>query len=386
MVELCSAEKCTGCGACYNCCPREAISMQEDGEKFLRPVIDANLCVECRLCQRACPVINPIPKHDKADRPIALVHKDRKILLESTSGGAFSLMACWIIDRGGVIYGAMMTDAFDVCHVRVSRKEELAVLRGSKYAQSNTNSTFRQVKTDLEDGKYVLYTGTPCQIAGLIRFLGCADFERLYTVDLVCYGTPSVGMFKIYLEKLAQYRGLNTPPHIRNFRFRQTENWGLDPSFEHAGRRILCENEDRVYLLLFHSGHLHRPCCYSCQYTSPERVSDVTIADFWGIGTRREFPYDVKNGCSLVLTNTEKGQDLFKNITVDADFDYRDWNETRGNHQLYAPSIRPKDREKAIESLFNDPIERVYAKFFNTPIIRIKKIVGKILKIIGIWK
>lgn len=381
MMELCDRNNCTGCGACYNVCPREAITMEADSEGFLRPVIHADRCIECGLCRKVCPELFPMEKHPQVEQPIAAVSKCEEILRGSSSGGLFSHLAGAILADKGVVYGAVMDDN-RVYHRAVNDRLELVSLRGSKYMQSDTADTFRKVRVDLEAGRPVLYSGTPCQIAGLRRYLEVrkVNTERFYSVDIVCHGTPSAKMFQTYLAKLAAYKKLPVD-EIREFRFRQLAEWGITPSFLYKGERTLLTEKENLYMKLFLSARLHRPCCYVCRYAVQVRVSDITLADFWGISS--SFLYDTSHGCSLVLPNTPKGKNLFERVACDLNYEQREWEEAlKVNHQLYRPSIFPPDREAAIASLLEEPYLKTYTRYFNTPWMRMKRYVRRVLSFI----
>lgn len=380
MAKLCSEQTCTGCSACYNVCPKNAISMNPDYEGFFRPTINLEICVDCGLCAKVCPQINIINKHPRAEKPFAAINKNSGILKKSSSGGVFSLLAEYILKKNGVVFGAVMKENNIVYHSIAHNSDELNPMRGSKYVQSVIGNTYSEVKKMLNSGKAVLFTGTPCQVAGLYTFLGNTNIAKLLTVDLVCHGTPSSKMFLSYLEKLASYKKIKYG-EIKNFKFRQLHAWGITPSFQYRGDNILLEGEDNVYMQLFLSGRLFRPSCYKCLYTTPERVSDITIADFWGIGAEKKFQFDSSSGVSLLLLNSEKGKSVFNEIKDEMNFDSRDWSEAlKRNHQLYRQSSRPHDRHKAIRSLFDQSIELTYKKFINTPCRRFRHYIGNILR------
>ncbi|MDY3266614.1 MAG: Coenzyme F420 hydrogenase/dehydrogenase, beta subunit C-terminal domain [Phocaeicola sp.] len=386
MIQLCNIKECTGCGACFNICPKNAIKMEEDIEGFLFPKINSKVCIECHLCEKVCPEINPVNKFNRVDKPIALIHKDNYILKESTSGGMFSLISNWILDNNGIIYGVILDDNFNVYHTSAENLSELSKMRGSKYVQSNTLYTFKKVKQDLKNDRLVLYSGTPCQIAGLKNYLKNVDTDKLYTIDLVCHGTPSNKMFKSYIGKLAKEKGINVN-NIKDFRFRELEKWGYTPSFIYDSRRELIENNYNIYMKLFLSSRLCRKCCYSCKYTTQERIADFTLADFWDVGKKTSFDYDTKSGCSLVLLNTDKAKLLFNNVSNNAYYEYRSWEEAlTTNHQLYRPSILPKDRDIAISYLLKYSLRKTNNTFFNTPYIRFRRYIGKILRALKLRK
>lgn len=383
MIELCRECDCTACGACYNICFKSAISMVSNEEGFKYPRINEHLCVECGLCQKACPILNPIEKHQKAEAPLAVVSKSEEIRMKSSSGGMFSLLASWILNRNGVVYGAVFDENYDVYHCYAETEDELGRQRGSKYAQSDTKETYKQVKVHLKEGRFVLYTGTPCQIAGLYQYLGNCSIENLWTADLVCHGVPSVKSFQTYLKKLAEKKNI-TVKDIKNFRFRELEGWGYAPSFQFAKNTYYSVSlEENLYMRLFLSNRLHRPSCYNCRFVTPERVGDISIADFWGVGKYKPYKYDTTKGCSLVLLNTEKGNRLFNAIATELDYDKRSWEEAlKVNNQLHSQPVCPKDREEAIFSLYNNDYNTTYNRFFNTPYLRFRRLIGKILRIL----
>lgn len=382
MIRLCDKIDCTGCGSCYNVCPKQSISMVKDLEGFLYPKIDAQTCIECGACQKACPVLTPLNKHRRAERPLAVAAVSDEIRRKSSSGGMFSLFSSSILSCGGVVYGAAFDKEYTVCHRSARNERELEPLRGSKYAQSDIGLTFREVRELLRTGKEVLYTGTPCQIAGLYRFLGKQDVSKLYTVDLVCHGVPSVKSFQLYLSRLADKLNIDVND-IENFRFRELEGWGYAPSFQLAKtkERRLLKPQENLYMRLFLSSRLHRPSCYRCRYATPERISDITIADFWGIGKTKPYGADVSSGCSLVLINTNKGRELFSVISSAVYSEERDWDEAlRYNTQLHTVSPYPKDRGEAFYYLSHYDYDAIYNHFFNTPYLRLRRFGGKLLR------
>lgn len=380
MMNLCDKNVCTGCGACYNICPKDAIKMVEDAEGFLYPKIDVKSCIECGLCEKICPVLHPIVKNSMASYPIAAISKHEDILMASSSGGVFSMLSTYVLNNGGIIFGAMMDDAYNVCHIGADNNLELALLRGSKYIQSNTKRTFYEVKDLLRSGRKVLYSGTPCQIAGLKAYLGHINTENLYTVDLVCHGVPSQRMFKTYINKLAEYKG-SSPSDFQDFQFRKLDQWGVSPSYVKDGTRVLLSNDENLYMSLFLKNRLHRLSCYKCIYTTPTRVGDITLADFWGIGKKTPYEEDTSRGCSLVLINSDKGKMLFSEISSELKYELREWNEAIDNNpQLSHSATYPKDRDKTIDYLFNKSYKETYNKYCDNSRIRFNRWAGKILR------
>lgn len=382
MIKLCDINDCTGCRACYNICPKNAITMQEDAEGFFLPVINQDICIECKLCLNACPVLSPLDKYPKAN-PIAAISKDKNTLLKSSSGGIFTLIARQIINDGGIIFGAIIDSDFNVYHTSATDEQELAAIRGSKYVQSDTRHTFNDVKQSLSCGKPVLYTGTPCQIAGLRKYLGKSDISKLYSVDIVCHGVPSNRLLKTYITKLAQKGDIN-PTEIINFQFRDYSIWGnFNARYETNEETSICHKADNLYMSLFLKSYNYRNCCYKCQYATPQRISDMTIADFWSIGKCEPFPYDTTHGCSLILCNTPKGKELFDKIMPDINYQKRSWKEAMlTNHQLRQPTRCPSKalRKKSQSMLENESLDTAYKKLFNTPYRKLRRLCGKILR------
>jgi len=300
-------EFCTGCRTCEKICPKEAITMVYDNEGFLIPKINNDKCINCTLCVKKCPQEKEI-ENQGVQLVYAGVLKEKEILIKSTSGGAFMAFALMIINLKGIVYGCAFTDDFEVEHIRVDNLHDLKKLQGSKYVQSNTKNTFNQVENDLKSGKFVLYSGTPCQIAGLYSFLG-KDYTNLCTIDLVCHGVPSPMMFKKYIEWKEDSLG----GKITSYSFRYKENG-------YGGRYLVrVEGNKRVkkfpimldpYGDAFLAGKTFRESCYKCKYANINRIADITIGDFWGIENVKT-NIDIKSGVSLIIVNSEQGKKIF---------------------------------------------------------------------------
>ena len=268
MIQLCLKESCTGCGACMQSCNHGAIIMRYDNEGFLLPIIDKAKCVDCGLCQNHCPELRPIERLDyEKQKYYALIYdQDRKI---SSSGGAFSVFAKWIISQGGIVYGATINEKFEVRHIGVESTGELNKLRGSKYVQSIIGDTYKDIRNHLRSNRKVLFVGTGCQVGGLYSFLNGKRYEGLlYTLDLVCHGTPSYGAFKSYLSKLEKTISPNGEVGaIRDFRFRKLDSWSIVSSvkFTKSNWRMLNLSEN-AFMDAFFKGITFRECCFNCQH------------------------------------------------------------------------------------------------------------------------
>lgn len=385
MIELCSTNKCTGCGACYNACPRQSITMVESVEGFLFPEINDETCVNCGLCRKVCPVISK-PEEFASPHVYAAWNIDYGIRMTSSSGGMFYTLAKEIINRGGIVFGVVLDEEGNVYHTYTDNLAGLKPMQGSKYVQSDTRKVFWEVKKYLNEGRLVMFTGTPCQVAAMKSYMGKTSCEKLLLVDIVCHGVPANKLFKDYLNKLE----LKYEKKINksSFCFRKLDAWGYSPSVEFAeGSRKIIPQCDNVYMLHFLMSYTFRESCYQCQFASSTRVSDITIADFWGIGKNVPFNEDASKGCSLVLVNTEKGNIYFESVQSNIFCEQRDLNEAKvDNHNLYRPSIRPSQRDNSYNYFYSHSIDKVYDKYYNNLYLRLRRFAGKSLRKIGMLK
>lgn len=300
---------CTGCSACRSICPVHAITMKPDQEGFLVPVIDLDLCTECGQCRSICPMQKESHyKEKEAPKFYVAHHESGEVLSRSTSGGAFTSLSDCILERGGVVYGADFDDSLQICHRRAEDKAGRDRMRFSKYVQSEIGDAFEQVKTDLAAGREVLFTGTPCQTAGLRALVGCP--ENLITCDLVCHGVPSALVWNAYLDTLAAEQSNK----VTWVSFRTKANGWYRGQYKIyykvAGRDDVLE-DGRFFPLYFKWRYLLRPSCHACPFADIRRAADLTIADYWGIEKYSEQWCD-RRGTSLILVNTEKGQKLLE--------------------------------------------------------------------------
>lgn len=301
--------RCTGCTACYNVCPVNAISLSRDGQGFVISVIDSEKCIGCKKCVSACPVINT-GYTNRSDPECYAAMADDEIRMNSSSGGMFTLIAEHIIDNGGYVAGAALDDDFTVKHIIVDNKNDLEKLRGSKYVQSYLGDIFRQIKELLENGKYVLFTGCPCQVAGLYGMLGKKHYERLFTVDLVCHGAPSQKSFSRYIEE--KYGTEN----LGSFKFR-TKKFGYNSFNQIAylkdGTEIAGNIKFDEYEKAMHSGVALKSVCGDCMFAPAPRQGDISIGDCWGV-SQFNVNYNDHKGTSAILINNKKGEKLFAQI------------------------------------------------------------------------
>lgn len=365
-IELCDIKNCTQCHACESVCPKKCITFKMGKDGFSVPNIDDKVCVECGACKKACHQLNPPKMKHPPLKTYAAWSVVNDVRTSSSSGGVFSEIARYVFERDGIVVGAVMNEHLKVCHAFAFNMEELYAMRGSKYVQSDLTGVYVQVKKILKDGNYVLFTGTPCQVGGLYSFLK-EDYENLLTCDLVCHGVPSQKSFDTYCEKI----GL-TKKRVAEVTFRYTKGWGLQmatrshlvsPSWDGDYKWKNISPRKSYYLRAFTDGLMFNEACYNCQYATPERVSDVTLADYWGIGTVKPFNHPTQKGVSLLLANTEKALSVI-NECKSLYKEERQLDEAvKGNHNLSQCSERPGGRDlycKDAETMSVTDLSRKY--------------------------
>ncbi len=302
-----SHTQCCGCSACLNKCPVNAISMQENDEGFLYPVVDESKCTHCGLCLKACPLLAK-QNNNKQEPDCYAVMAPDEIRAKSSSGGMFTLLAEYVIYGGGYVCGTAFKEDWSVHHIMVNKLEDLDKLRGSKYVQSNTENCYKEIKSLLQQDKLVLFTGTPCQIAGLYSFLD-KEYDNLITCDILCHGAPSNGVWQKYLHENFDIN------KIKNVNFRDKSQIGW--SCSHC--TITLDNNKKIvtndYTKLFHNRTILRKSCENCKFSKLPRPADITLGDWWGI---KDYAPEINDnkGLSLVLINTAKGEQLFNELNI----------------------------------------------------------------------
>ncbi len=382
MQKIVDFEKCSGCHACFNACPKNCISMKPDEEGFLYPEIDNEKCIDCGMCQRVCPVLTKYKGYPKGNA-YACINKSDETRKFSSSGGIFSLLAEHIISQDGVVFGAAFDNDLNVCHMGIRDIDELKKLQGSKYVQSKIGDTYKQAREYLEAGKKVLFSGTPCQISGLLTFLG-KDYENLVCQDIVCHGVPSPLVWKEYLKFVENQIGAKAKKVTFRDKSYGWKRYFVRLDFDKEKKYTQPFNRN-----LFMKGFLEnlylRPSCYDCHSKSVERQSDITLADFWGIEKIHPEFFDNK-GTSLVLENSEKGRQLINAISskmhhkkVDID------SALKFNPSAYRSACIPKNRKRFMKLLcavsFKKAIKRnVNNKFIKRCTNFIKRSLLKVIK------
>ena len=307
MKKLYAAlEECCGCSACADVCPRDAIQLCSlDG--FLYPEIDEKKCVNCGLCEKVCQFKKEKKDGSNCVKAYALRAADAGITRVSSSGGIFTLLSDYVLDRGGVVYGAAYDDAMRVCHQRAETPAQRDAMRGSKYIQSDATGIYRMVREDLRSGREVLFTGTPCQVAGLRGFLG-REYENLTCVDIICHGVPNPKVWEQFVAYLEQRYGKK----LKDYSFRNKDvawhSYSAKLTFE-DGSQVGHNDVTGSYIELFRYDVCMRPSCTRCRYASTNREGDLTIGDFWGV--EKVLPeVDTSQGVSAVMVRSEKGMEL----------------------------------------------------------------------------
>ncbi len=301
-------ENCVGCGGCKAVCKKDAVGLMKNTQGFIKSYIDTNKCVNCGLCKQACPIENP-PAKNKVPEIFAYKAKD-SLRKNSTSGGAASALAEAVIQMEGSVYGACLDENFKLSHIRITDKKDIALLQGTKYIQSDITNIFDDLKHDLTNGMPVLFTGTPCQAAAVLNFVKTNKIPRqkLFLCDIICHGVPSPRAFDEFIAWLKQREAFNT------YYFRNKElSWRGDSASVSTHEGVKTNRYISGFMNLYYSNLLTDEACFNCKFTTKERVSDITVSDFWGIeDTAAQFEDSL--GVSMVLINTVNGRELFEAI------------------------------------------------------------------------
>lgn len=367
MKTICKADDCFGCLSCLNVCPKDCISVSTDTNGFIRPIIDESKCIGCNRCVKVCPANHPlplnIPKNVYAGQML-----NKEAAMNSTSGGLFQALALYFLSIGGVVCAARQELDTSLHHVMVHNEDELRRCLKSKYYQSSVGSSYREIRDLLRNDIKVLFCGTPCQVAGLLSYLG-KNTSGLLTCDLVCHGTPSKKVVDRYIadkEKIYHSK-------LKEIQFRDKEHgWAamrMSMKFDNGNRYSETAGNDAFYFGFFH-GLYYRKSCYTCPFAKEERIGDITLGDFWGIEqTKSEL--DLQKGISLIIVNTEKGKDLLSKIDDSVILEPHTMEEAkRKNHNLNGPSRRNPNYDRFYSLLDGHSLH--YSLFMSLPLRYIK--------------
>ncbi len=350
MYFLNNKKECCGCSACLNICPKGCIRMKLDEEGFNYPYIyDEKNCIECKLCEKTCPILN---KEEKSIVPEVYACKNinEEIRKESSSGGIFTLIAEFILNNNGIVFGAMFDKNFNVIHGSVEEINELYKLRGSKYSQSDMKDSYVRVKNELNKNRLVLFSGTPCQVGGLHEFLK-RNYDNLYVIDVACHGVPSPEIFKKYKRFLEN----KYDSKIIDFTFRSKEegwtNYKIRAKFKNG--QVFSEyGYENLYMKGFIKDLYIRPSCTECRFKSFSSGSDIMLADYWGYDTKfKEF--DNNTGVSLVFINSDKGRKLFEFIKKDIKLEKTEVEHAIQYNQCIVRSVKRHKRLKKFYKKIN---------------------------------
>lgn len=364
---------CCGCGACANICPQRAIKIKEDECGFLYPVIDKKKCVGCKLCKKVCAYQNKTPQNEPI-KVFAAVNKNESQLMNSASGGVFSAIAKQILADDGIVFGATLDFEKGHAvphHVFVEKESELYRLQGSKYVQSAIGDMYILAKQFLDEGRKVLFSGTPCQVAGLYSFLN-KEYQNLVTIDLICHGVPNAKFFDDYIQMETRKR---KGKKVVGYSFRdKKKGWGMNERIDIIDingklKNIYVRARANSYNTLFLDGEIYRENCYECKYATRLRVGDLTIGDYWGIEHEHpellgKYGYEEKKGISCILANSNKGLAICKESS-----DLLQMNEStfskvsNRNGQLKQPSEKKESREKILQLYSEYGYEKVEGWF-----------------------
>lgn len=366
MIQIKNKVECSGCYSCYNICPQSCIAMISDAEGFSYPEVLRGNCIDCGLCEEVCPILN-----SKEENPVnntiypkayACYNLKDQIRKKSSSGGMFFPLASWILKNRGIVYGAAFDKEMTVRHIGVEREEELNKLQGAKYVQSKIGDTYLQVKEQLKRGRMVYFSGTPCQIDGLLFYLQ-QQYDNLICQDIVCHGVPSPKVWEYYLKYRNEIFGKE--PISVNFRDKKHGWKAYDLRIDYSDGVYRCDHWNDPYMKAFLRNYILRPSCYKCHSKSIYRKSDITLADFWGI--EHVLPsLDDDKGISLVLINSKKGENVFsevlniiekKEVGVDEAIKY--------NPSAYQSVQLTDERELFMKQIFEGDFEKVVRKFIN---------------------
>lgn len=345
-----SKSRCCGCGACMNACPRQAIRMEKDEYGFLYPVINEAQCVSCGLCKMVCAFTEGKSRNQAEPQPYAAASCDAGILKSSASGGIFAELAKAVLARGGTVFGAAWNPDLTVSHVQIENAGELWRLQGSKYVQSDIGAAYSQAEQQLKAGKEVLFSGTPCQIAGLYGYLK-KEYASLYTVDLICHGVPNATLLREDLQYVS-----GNGAQISQVSFRdKAYGWGTVGSVvTKDGRKRRYSSLQSPYYAYFLEGAIYRDSCYHCRFPSEKRVGDITLGDYWGVESAHQDAgtmMDIRSGVSCVLVNSENGKKLMEYTQGNISWIPSDLEKIRRrNGQLVHCCAEPEKRKHILQA------------------------------------
>lgn len=363
MIDKLKKQQCTGCTSCASICPKQCITMVKGSEGFNYPQIDSSKCIECQLCEQVCPVIYSNQLHDDM-KSYAVINKNDEVRNKSTSGGFFSVIAEYVLDKDGYVVGAGYDNHYVVKHMIVNSKDELNKLREAKYSQSELNDCFVKIKELLDNNLWVLFSGTPCQVGGLKAFLR-KDYERLITVDLVCHGVPSPLVWKKYVEYRSHCDNDDQLPQYIHLRSKISgwSRYNYSVVFDYDDKQYQKLNSQDSFMKAFVGNMCLRSSCYDCHFKGLNRVSDFTLGDYWGIWD--QIPdMDDNKGTSLVFIHSIKGKEIFNGVKDQCIYQEVDSQiSVEQNPSMLVSSSRNGARDRFIEDINKFDFEEIIKKY-----------------------
>lgn len=365
MIQVVDKAKCVGCHACYNCCPLNCITMEDDNEGFMYPRVDQNVCINCKKCEKVCPVIQKPTLGSFSEASFAAYSKNEQIRKCSSSGGVFSALAQIVLKHNGVVFGAAFDDEFQVHHIRVESVKDLEKLRGSKYVQSRIEKTFKDAKEILESGREVYFSGTPCQIDGFKNYLG-REYENLITQDIICHGVPAPYVWDKYLDSVRN----NINSEITQISFRdKLLGWRkYSVRIEGANGKVeMSTFLDNPMMRAYLRDMCLRPSCYDCPSKGVKRSSDITLADFWNVSDFID-DFDDDRGTDLIICHSSKGMKLLQEAESAIECHKVDMRAVYENVPMNTSSRLPTKRNDFMEYLEHGSFVESVQKYCTIPI------------------
>ena len=372
LTILCGEDLCTACSACYNICPHKAIAMVENEVGEHHPKVDPAKCVGCGVCVKTCPEIEHnkgnVKRNDKPEIYCCWL-KDVTLRKQSTSGGAAYAISSCVLKKGGHVWGAAYDDTLTVKYVEANSLEELTAIQKSKYVQSFVGDAFSKIKEELDKGEIVFFAGTGCHVKGLRSFLR-KDYDKLYTMDLVCHGVPGQGVFRRYKERIEKEYGdkmVSYIPRPKRESDGQEVGYYSLASFANRGD-VKLERKENSYFVGFQHNLFLRTACYNCQANGERRYSDFTVADFWGLGKVAPFkPYKERTrGISMLALNSSKAKRLFEEFKDSLVYEMRSYEEASiSNTQYYKPAIPSPSKAEFKKDYQNKSWDELAAKYMR---------------------
>lgn len=363
MIEITDKSKCCGCTACKSICPKQAIIMKQDEEGFLYPIIDKTKCVNCGLCDKVCPIKNA-KEEKKEQHAYIFQNTNDEIRRESTSGGAFTAIAEYIIKNNGIVYGAIFDENYKVIHTGIDKIEELYKFRNSKYVQSEIGNCYSEVKQNLNNDRIVCFSGTSCQIEGLKNYLG-KDYEKLLLVDVVCRAVPSPLIWKKYLNlRQKEYKNISKIMFRDKYYGYKYSNLSIYNKDNDKKQEYHKGVDSDPYLRAFFSNICDRPSCYDCKFKKLHRESDITIWDCFDVEKYNK-EFDDDKGTNRILTHTKKGDNIIKKLTKTNKVEEIDVEKaTKGFLAIFQPVKKNERREQFFKDANTLTEEELFNKYF----------------------